>query len=125
MAEAGELAWSPKKIRPLLLVPPLMLPLDILLMHLPLLHSLHTLLKACLHLKMKNLLWVPLPLILILLNPLATNSPDHTVLGLRTMKVMIPLLAAKELLLNVRPMMRSMMMKTICQPQMSVLELQT
>ena len=36
-------------------------------------------------LKMQNLLWAPLPLILILLNPLATNSPDHTVLGLRMM----------------------------------------
>ena len=91
-----------------------MLPLDSLLMHLLLVCPLHTLLKACPYLKMQNLLWVPLPLILILLNPLATNSPDHTVLGLRTTRVMIPLLAAKELLLNVHLMMRSMMMKTIC-----------
>ena len=42
--------------------------------------------------------------------------------GLRMMKVMILLLAAKELPLGLHQTTRNKMMKTICQPQMSVLE---
>ena len=53
-------------------------------------------------------------LILVLMNPLATNTPDHTALELKTRKVMIPLLAAKELPLGLHQTTRNKTMKTIC-----------
>ena len=98
------MAHSLRKTRPLLsqLAPFLKLPQTNSLMHIrkfqkqpQLLLPCHPLM-ACHHLKMQNLLRVPLLLILVPMNLHATSSPDCTALELRKMIVMTLLPAAKR-----------------------------